>query len=102
MHILVAFIGNCDHSTVNAVESCTACWYIYRVKHATAEWPRHYATNRQVLGSTTDVVIHFLSICVILPAALGPGVYPASDIDISTRNRNKNFSAERSAAGAWG
>jgi hypothetical protein len=40
---------------------------------------RHYATSRKVEGSIPDVVIVFFSIDLILPAALGPGVYSASN-----------------------
>jgi hypothetical protein len=38
---------------------------------------RHYATNRKVAGSIPDEVIS--QIYLILPAALGPGVYSASN-----------------------
>jgi hypothetical protein len=36
---------------------------------------KHYATNRKVAGSIPDVIF---KIYLILPAALGPGVYSAS------------------------
>jgi hypothetical protein len=39
---------------------------------------RHYATNRKVAGSIPDEVIFFYSY-LILPAALGPGLYSASN-----------------------
>jgi hypothetical protein len=39
----------------------------------------HYATSRKVAGSIPDEVIGFFSIDLILPAALGPGVYSASN-----------------------
>jgi hypothetical protein len=45
--------------------------------HAVAYWLRHYATNRKVAGSIPDEV-NFL-IYLILPDALGPGVYLASN-----------------------
>jgi hypothetical protein len=38
---------------------------------------RHYAANRNVTGSRPDEVNDFLSIYLILPAALVPGVYSA-------------------------
>jgi hypothetical protein len=47
---------------------------------------RDYATSRKVAGSSPDEVIGFFSIDVILPAALGPGVYSASN-----RNENKEL-----------
>jgi hypothetical protein len=46
-------------------------------EHVVAYWLRHYATNRKVAGSISDEVI-FL-IYLNLPAALGPGVYSASN-----------------------
>jgi hypothetical protein len=39
----------------------------------------HYATSRKVAGSRPDEVNEFFSIYLILPAALGPGVYSASN-----------------------
>jgi hypothetical protein len=51
--------------------------------HAVEQWLRYYATSRNVAGSRLDQVNHFLSIYLILPATLGPGVYSAS-------NRNKS------------
>jgi hypothetical protein len=44
--------------------------------HAVAQWLRHYATNRKVAGSTPDEANFY--IYLILPAALGAGVYSAS------------------------
>jgi hypothetical protein len=38
----------------------------------------HYATSRDVVGSRPDEV-NFFSICLILPAALGPEVHSASN-----------------------
>jgi hypothetical protein len=61
-------------------------------------WLKHYATRRKVAASRADEVIEiFFSIYLILPAALGPGVYSAS-------NRNKyqtpkNVCGEQRAAG---
>jgi hypothetical protein len=42
-------------------------------------WLRLYAISQKVAGSNTDEVIGFLSIDLILPAALGPEVYSASN-----------------------
>jgi hypothetical protein len=42
--------------------------------------PDHYATSRKIVGSIPDEVNEFFfSICLILPAALGSGVYSASN-----------------------
>jgi hypothetical protein len=38
-----------------------------------------HATSQKVAGSNTDEVIGFFSIDLILSAALGPGVYSASN-----------------------
>jgi hypothetical protein len=38
-------------------------------------WLRHYATSPKVAGSSPDEEIEIFSIDLILPAALGPGVY---------------------------
>jgi hypothetical protein len=46
---------------------------------------RHYATSRMVAGSRPDEVI-FFSIYLILPAALGPGVY-STLTEMSIRSR---------------
>jgi hypothetical protein len=65
--------------------------------HAVAYWLRHYATNRKVAGSIPDKVISF-KIYLILPAALGPGDYSASNRNRYQRHKN-NVSGEQSAAG---
>jgi hypothetical protein len=39
----------------------------------------HHSTSRKVAGSIPDEVIGFFSLYLILPAALGPGVYSASN-----------------------
>jgi hypothetical protein len=55
----------------------------YTRKISYVEGLRHYAASRKVAGSRPDEVIEFFfSIYLILPAALGPGVY-------STSNRNE-------------
>jgi hypothetical protein len=42
-------------------------------------WLRYYSTNRKVAGSIPNEVIFFFLTYLILPAALGPGVYSASN-----------------------
>jgi hypothetical protein len=53
---------------------------------------RHYATNRKVAASIPDEVI--FSIYLILPAALGPGVYSASNRNEYRKYINNNVSGE--------
>jgi hypothetical protein len=38
----------------------------------------HNATSQKVSGYRPDEVNDFFSICLIIPAALGPGIYLAS------------------------
>jgi hypothetical protein len=54
---------------------------------------RHCATSWKVAGSRPDEVNYFFSIYLILPAALGPGVYSASDINEYQKQKN-NVSGE--------
>jgi hypothetical protein len=50
---------------------------------------RHYATGRKVTGSRPDEVNNFFfSIYLILPAALGPGIYSASDRNEYQKQKN--------------
>jgi hypothetical protein len=51
-----------------------------------------YAT-REDAGSISDEVI-FFSICLILPAALEPGVYSASNRNEYQKHKNNNVSGE--------
>jgi hypothetical protein len=61
---------------------------------------RYYATSRNVAGSRPDEMNDsFFSIYLILPAALGPGVHSASNIDEYQKQKN-NVSGEQRAAGA--
>jgi hypothetical protein len=62
---------------------------------AVAYWFRKYVTSREVAGSR--VVIIF-SVYLILPAALGPAVYSASNRNEYQKQKN-NVSGEKSAAG---
>jgi hypothetical protein len=54
---------------------------------------RRYVTNRKFAGSRPDKVNAFLSIYLILPAALVPGVYSASNINEYQKHKN-NVSGE--------
>jgi hypothetical protein len=54
---------------------------------------RHYATSRKVAGSSPDEVTEFSSICLILPAALGPGIHSASNGNEYQKQKN-NVSGE--------
>jgi hypothetical protein len=47
--------------------------------HAVTFWLRHYSTSRKVAHLRLDEVNGFLSIYLILLAALGPGIYSASN-----------------------
>jgi hypothetical protein len=68
-------------------------YYWYEIwRHAVAEWLRHYATNRKTAESIPDKMI-FL-IYLILPSALGPGVYSGSNTNEYQKQKNNNVSAE--------
>jgi hypothetical protein len=56
---------------------------------------RHYAICQKVAGSRPDMVNEFVSICLILPAALGPGAHSASNRNKKQKN---NVSGEQSTA----
>jgi hypothetical protein len=52
----------------------------------------HYATSRNAEGSKPDEINDFFfSIYLILPAAIDPGVYSASDINDYQRQKRKMF-----------
>jgi hypothetical protein len=59
---------------------------------------RQYDTSRKVAGSILDEEFKF-SIYIILPVALGPGAYSASNRNEYKKQEN-NVSGEWSAAGA--
>jgi hypothetical protein len=59
----------------------------------TNTWLRDYATSRKVVGSSPDAVIEFFANYLILPAALGPGVYSASNRNEYQKQEN-HFSGE--------
>jgi hypothetical protein len=64
--------------------------YIYGTR---AQWLRHYATSRKVASSRPDEVNFY--IYLILPAALGPGVYsPSNRNGHMQQNNNNNVSGE--------
>jgi hypothetical protein len=54
---------------------------------------RHYATSRKIAASRPDEVNEFVSIYLILPAALGPGVHSASNRNEYQKHKN-NVSRE--------
>jgi hypothetical protein len=49
---------------------------------------RLYAKSQKVAGSCSDEVIEFFSVYLILPAALGPGVYSASNKNEYQKQKN--------------
>jgi hypothetical protein len=61
--------------------------HIYNEGNAIAKWLRHYATSRKVAGSIRDEN-DFLLIYPILPAALGHGVYSASNRNEYQKQKN--------------
>jgi hypothetical protein len=60
---------------------------------------KDYATSRKVAGLRLDEVIEFFLIYLILPAALGPVVYSASNKNEYQKQKN-NVTGEQSAVGA--
>jgi hypothetical protein len=54
---------------------------------------RHYATSQKVVSLRPDEVNEFVSIYLILQAALGPGVYSASNRNEYQKQKN-NVSGE--------
>jgi hypothetical protein len=60
---------------------------------ARVQWLRHYATNRKVEGSSPHKLHAFPSTCLILQAALGPGVHSASN-RIECQKQRNNSSGE--------
>jgi hypothetical protein len=64
-------------------------WFLYRGQSG-LERGMHKATSRKVAGSRPDEVNKLFLIYIILPAALGPGVY--SDPNRNEWQRQKNVS----------
>jgi hypothetical protein len=60
---------------------------------------RHYTTNQKVEGAKPDEVNTFFSIYLIITAALGPGVYSASNKNEYQKQKN-HVSREQSAVGS--
>jgi hypothetical protein len=56
---------------------------------AVAWWLRHYATNRKVADSMPDEVN--FEMYLIFPAALGPGVYSASNRNEYQKHKNNVY-----------
>jgi hypothetical protein len=51
-------------------------------------WLRHCATNRKVTGSRPDETIGFLSVYLVLPTALDPGVQLVSNRNEDQKQKN--------------
>jgi hypothetical protein len=68
-------------------------YILFILGYAVALWLRHYVTSRKVAGSRPDEVNEFSSISLILPVALGPGVYSTSNRDEYQKQKN-NVSGE--------
>jgi hypothetical protein len=74
-------------------------WLECRI-HGVHHDKRHaVATSRKAAGMRPDEVYELFSICLILSAKLGPGVYSASSKNEYQKQKN-NVSGEQSAAGA--
>jgi hypothetical protein len=56
-------------------------------KHTVAQWLRHYATNR-IVASLIPNEVNFYSYLILL-AALGPGVYSASNRNEYQRHKKR-------------
>jgi hypothetical protein len=54
---------------------------------------RHYATSRKITVLRPDEITEFFSIYIILPGALGPEVYSASNRNEYQKQKN-NVSGE--------
>jgi hypothetical protein len=65
--------------------------YQYIRGHAVAYRLRHCATSRKVAGSRLDEMNEFLSIYLIVPAALSPGDYSASNRNEYQKQKNNVF-----------
>jgi hypothetical protein len=65
------------------------------LRYTVAKWLKHYATSRKVASSRPYEVnkFFFFPIHLILPAALGPGVYSASNRH-EYRKQENNVSGE--------
>jgi hypothetical protein len=68
-----------------------------RVNWMIFNWLRHYATSRKVASSRPGEVNELFSLRLILPEALGPGVYSASNRN-EYQKRETNNSGGQSAA----
>jgi hypothetical protein len=64
---------------------------LYAWRHVVVYWLRHCDTNWKVVGSRPDELNEFFSICLILPAAIVPGVYSASNKN-EYQKQNNNIS----------
>jgi hypothetical protein len=60
--------------------------------HAVAQWLKHSATSRKIVGSRPDEINELFSIYLILSAAQGPGVHSANNRN--EYQKQKNVSGE--------
>jgi hypothetical protein len=95
----------CRNLNVTSVQFCCKLYFYkllacrYRnIYNAIAE-NINYTTSRKVAGLKPDEANEFVSIYLIVPAALGPGVYSASNRNEYQKQKN-NVSGEQSTAGA--
>jgi hypothetical protein len=58
-----------------------------------SSWLRHHATSWKVVGLRPDKVKELFSIYLVLPAALGPGIYSAFNRNEYQKQKN-NVSGE--------
>jgi hypothetical protein len=82
--LLVCSVLLCSPIGRRAIQSAVEVDHKLRLRSANnnrfnIKFKKTYVTNRKVAGSRPDEVKDFLSSYLILPAALGPGVYSASN-----------------------
>jgi hypothetical protein len=94
-----AYSGGPGFISCTRLAICTEIFCLFvglsrQTGHDVAQWLRHYATSRKVVNSRPDEMIFFFFFCNLpnLPAALGPGVYSAS-------NRNEYQKQENNVSG---
>jgi hypothetical protein len=85
-----------DPQDLITLQASSACYK--RITLLLLSWLKHYATSLKGAGSRTDEVNEFFSIYLILPAALGPGVYSVSKRNGYQKQKN-NTSGQQSEAG---
>jgi hypothetical protein len=55
--------------------------------HTVTLWLTRYAVSWKFVGSRSDETTELLSVCLILPAALGPRIYSASNRNESQKQK---------------